>query len=131
MAHEFIRHRSKGFAYTPIIAAGNNANVLHYTENNCQCKAGDLLLMDVAAEYGNYSSDLTRTIPVSGTFTPRQRAVYEAVLRVKKAATKLLVPGTLWKEYHVEVGRIMTSELLGLRLLDKVDVKNEDPQSPV
>ena len=130
LVHEFIRHRSKGFAYTPIIAAGNNANVLHYTENNCQCKAGDLLLMDVAAEYGNYASDLTRTIPVSGTFTPRQRAVYEAVLRVKKAATKLLVPGTLWKEYQVEVGRIMTSELLGLGLLDKVDVKNEDPQSP-
>ena len=130
LVHEFIRHRSKGFAYTPIIAAGNNANVLHYTENNCQCKAGDLLLMDVAAEYGNYASDLTRTIPVSGTFTPRQRAVYEAVLRVKKAATKLLVPGTLWKEYHVEVGKIMTSELLGLGLLDKVDVKNEDPQSP-
>ena len=130
LVHEFIRHRSKGFAYTPIIAAGNNANVLHYTENNCQCKAGDLLLMDVAAEYGNYASDLTRTIPVSGTFTPRQRDVYEAVLRVKKAATKLLVPGTLWKEYHVEVGKIMTSELLGLGLLDKVDVKNEDPQSP-
>lgn len=130
LVHEFIRHRSKGFAYTPIIAAGNNANVLHYTENNCQCKAGDLLLMDVAAEYGNYASDLTRTIPVSGTFTPRQRTVYEAVLRVKKAATKLLVPGTLWKEYHVEVGKIMTSELLGLGLLDKVDVKNEDPQSP-
>jgi len=130
LAHEFIRNRSKGFAYTPIIASGNNANVLHYTENNCQCLAGDLLLMDVAAEYGNYASDLTRTIPVSGKFTARQKAVYEAVLRVKKEATKLLVPGTLWKEYHVEVGKIMTSELIGLQLLDAKDVANQNPEQP-
>ena len=130
LAHEFIRNRSKGFAYTPIIASGNNANVLHYTENNCQCQAGDLLLMDVAAEYGNYASDLTRTIPVSGKFTTRQKAVYEAVLRVKKEATKLLVPGTLWKEYHVEVGKIMTSELIGLQLLDAKDVANQNPEQP-
>ena len=93
--HEFIRNRSKGFAYSPIIAGGNNANVLHYTENNQQCKAGDLVLMDVAAEYGNYASDLTRTVPVSGRFSDRQKAVYQAVLDVKKEATKLLLPGTL------------------------------------
>ena len=130
LIHEFLRHRSKGFAYSPIIAAGNNANVLHYTENNQVCKAGDLILMDVAAEYGNYSSDLTRTIPVSGKFSDRQKAVYEAVLRVKKEATQLLVPGTLWKEYHVEVGKIMTSELLGLGLLDKTDVANQNPDLP-
>ncbi|MGB1448770.1 MAG: aminopeptidase P family protein [Flavobacteriaceae bacterium] len=130
LSHEFLRHRSKGFAYTPIIASGNNANVLHYTENNCQCKEGDLLLMDVAAEYGNYASDLTRTIPVSGKFTARQKAVYEAVLRVKKEATNLLVPGTLWKEYHVEVGEIMTRELLGLGLLDQHDVKKQSPEMP-
>ena len=130
LAHEFIRNRSTGFAYTPIIASGNNANVLHYTENNCQCQAGDLLLMDVAAEYGNYASDLTRTIPVSGKFTARQKAVYEAVLRVKKEASKLLVPGTLWKEYHVEVGKIMTSELIGLELLDAKDVANQNPEQP-
>ena len=130
LIHEFLRHRSKGFAYSPIIAAGNNANVLHYTENNQVCKAGDLILMDVAAEYGNYSSDLTRTIPVSGKFSDRQKAVYEAVLRVKKEATQLLVPGTLWKEYHVEVGKIMTSELLGLGLLDKTDVANQTPDLP-
>jgi len=85
--HEFIRNKSKGFAYTPIIASGNNANVLHYIVNNQQCKDGDLLLMDVAAEYANYSSDMTRTIPVNGKFTDRQKAVYEAVLRVKKEAT--------------------------------------------
>lgn len=129
-AHEFLRNRSKGFAYTPIIASGANANVLHYIENNQECKAGDLLLLDVGAEYANYSSDLSRTIPVSGRFTDRQRAVYNAVLKVKNEATQLLVPGTLWKEYHVEVGKIMTSELLGLGLLDKADVQNEDPAWP-
>jgi len=83
LLHEFVRNRSKGFAYTPIIASGNNANVLHYIENNQQCKDGDLILMDVAAEYANYSSDLTRTIPVNGKFTKRQKEVYNAVLRVK------------------------------------------------
>ncbi|AXT61946.1 aminopeptidase P family protein [Aquimarina sp. AD10] len=130
LLHEFINNRSKGFAYTPIIASGKNANVLHYIENNQQCKAGDLILMDVAAEYANYSSDLSRTIPVSGTYTKRQRAVYDAVLRVKKEATKMLVPGTIWADYHVEVGKIMTSELLGLGLLDKADVQKENPEWP-
>ncbi len=129
-AHEFIRHQSKGFAYTPIIASGQNANVLHYTENNKQCKAGALVLMDVAAEYGNYSSDMTRTVPVSGRFTARQKAVYQAVLKVKKEATQLLIPGTLWKEFHIEVGKIMTSELVQLGLLDKADLQNETPEKP-
>ncbi len=128
--HEFIRNRSKGFAYTPIIACGANANVLHYIENNKECKAGELILMDLAAEYANYSSDMTRTIPVSGRFTARQRSVYDAVLRVKEQATKMLMPGTLWAEYHKEVGKIMTSELLGLGLLDKAAVQNEDPNWP-
>ena len=130
LCHEFLRNRSKGFAYTPIIASGNSANVLHYTENKAQCKTGELILLDVAAEYGNYKSDLTRTIPVSGTFTERQKAVYNAVLRVKNEATKLLVPGTIWKEYHKEVGELMTSELLGLGLLDRADVQNQDPEQP-
>ncbi|MEM1339353.1 MAG: aminopeptidase P family protein [Bacteroidota bacterium] len=128
--HEFVRNRSRGFAYTPIIASGDNANVLHYIDNNQQCQEGDLVLMDVGAEYANYSSDMTRTVPVSGRFTKRQRAVYDAVLRVKNEATKMLVPGTLWAEYHKEVGKIMTSELLGLGLLDSADVKNEDPNWP-
>jgi Xaa-Pro aminopeptidase len=128
--HEFIRNRSKGFAYTPIIASGNNANVLHYIENNKVCKAGDLILMDVGAEYANYASDMTRTIPVSGKFTKRQKDVYNAVLRVKNEATSMLVPGTIWEDYHVEVGKLMTSELLGLGLLDKADVKNENPEWP-
>ncbi len=128
--HEFIRNRSKGFAYTPIIASGNNANVLHYIENNQQLRDGDLILMDLAAEYANYASDMTRTIPANGKFTARQRTVYDAVLRVKKEATKMLVPGTIWAEYHKEVGKIMTSELLGLGLLDKADVQNEDATWP-
>ena len=130
LIHEFVRNRSKGFAYSPIIASGNSANVLHYMENNQECKSGDLILLDVAAEYANYKSDLTRTIPVSGKFSDRQKAVYNAVNHVKKEATKLLVPGTLWKEYHVEVGGIMTSELLKLGLLDKADVQNEDKDWP-
>ena len=128
--HEFLCNRSKGFAYTPIIASGNNANVLHYIENNQPCKDGDLLLLDVGAEYANYSSDMTRTIPVNGKFTQRQKEVYNAVLRVKNEATKMLVPGNFWKEYHVEVGKIMTSELLGLGLIDKADVQNENPDWP-
>lgn len=130
LMHEFLRNRSKKFAYTPIVASGNNANVLHYIENNQQCKDGELILMDFGAEYANYASDLSRTIPVSGRFTKRQKDVYNAVNRVKKEATKMLVPGTLWAEYHVEVGKLMTSELLGLGLLDKADVQNEDPDWP-
>ncbi|HLV63164.1 aminopeptidase P N-terminal domain-containing protein [Galbibacter sp.] len=128
--HEFLRNRSRGFAYTPIVASGNNANVLHYVVNNQQCKEGDLLLLDVGAEYANYASDMTRTIPVSGRFTARQKEVYSAVLNVKKLATQMLVPGTMWKEYHEEVGRLMTSELIGLGLLDKADVQNQDPSWP-
>jgi len=128
--HEFLRNRSKGFAYTPIIGAGYSACVLHYIENNKECKDGDMLLMDVGAEYANYSSDMTRTIPVNGRFTERQKAVYNAVLRVKDEATKMLVPGTDWAEYHKEVGKLMTNELLTLKLLDKADVQNEDPNWP-
>ena len=128
--HEFIRNRSKKFAYTPIIASGNNANILHYIENNAQCKKGELILMDVGAEYANYSSDMTRTIPVSGKYTTRQKNVYNAVLRVKNEATKMLIPGTDWKKYHVEVGKLMTSELLGLGLLDKSDIQSETKEKP-
>lgn len=123
-SHEFLSNRSKGFAYTPIIASGANSNVLHYIENSQQCKAGELILMDVGAEYGNYASDMTRTIPVSGRFTPRQRAVYEAVLKVKDEATKLLIPGVLWKDYHVEVGKLMSSALVDLGLLAKKEISD-------
>ncbi|MGJ8548276.1 aminopeptidase P family protein [Winogradskyella wichelsiae] len=128
--HEFLNNRSKGFAYTPIVASGNNANVLHYIENNKQCKAGDLILLDVGAEYANYASDMSRTIPVSGKFTKRQKEVYNAINSVKNQATKMLSPGTIWADYHIEVGKIMTSELIGLGLLDKADVQNENKDWP-
>jgi Xaa-Pro aminopeptidase len=128
--HEFLINKSKKFAYTPIIASGNNANILHYIENNMQCKDGELILLDVGAEYANYSSDMTRTIPVNGKFNHRQKDVYNSVLKVKNEATKLLIPGTDWAEYHKEVGRLMTSELLDLKLLDKADVQNESEEKP-
>lgn len=130
LMHEFLRNRSKGFAYTPIIASGKNACVLHYIENNQECKDGDVILMDFGAEYANYASDLTRCFPVNGKFNERQRAVYDAVLRVKKASEKLLVPGTFLHEYHKEVGKLMESELLGLGLIDQTDIKNQDPSWP-
>ncbi|WKN43132.1 aminopeptidase P N-terminal domain-containing protein [Tunicatimonas pelagia] len=129
--HEFTRQRSRGFAYEPIIASGGNACVLHYLDNNQECKSGDLLLMDVGAEYANYNADMTRTIPVSGTFTDRQRAVYNAVLRVQREAMQLLRPGNIIKEYHKEVGKIMESELIGLGLLDRTDVKNQNEKQPL
>lgn len=129
-AHEFLRNRSQGFAYTPIIASGKNACVLHYIENNQQCQAEDVILLDVGAEYANYSSDLTRCIPVNGRFTPRQKAVYNAVLHVKKEATKLLVPGTIMAEYHKQVGTLMEEQLVNLGLISLDDIKNQDAAWP-
>jgi Xaa-Pro aminopeptidase len=129
-AHEFLRKRSKGFAYTPIIASGKNACVLHYIENNQQCEAGDVILLDVGAEYANYSSDMTRCIPVNGRFSDRQRAVYNAVLHVKREAEKLLVPGTVMADYHKEVGHLMEAQLLQLGLIDKTDIQNQRPEWP-
>ena len=130
LIHEFIRNRSAGFAYSPIIASGANACVLHYIENNKQCKDGDVLLLDVAAEYANYGSDLSRSIPVNGRFTKRQREVYDAVLRVFKSAKSMLVTGNIWDEYHLEVGKIMESELIGLGLITKEDISKQDPDWP-
>jgi len=129
-AHEFLRNRSQGFAYTPIIASGKNACVLHYIENNQQCQAGDVMLLDVGAEYANYSSDLTRCIPINGRFTPRQKAVYNAVLHVKNEATKLLVPGTIMAEYHKQVGALMEEQLVNLGLISLEDIKNQDAAWP-
>lgn len=130
-AHEFLRNRSRGFAYTPIIASGFSACVLHYIENKAQCKAGDILLMDVGAEYGNYNADMTRSIPVNGKFTKRQKEVYNAVLRVKRAAMAMLSPGNTIPEYHKEVGKVMENELISLGLIDKTEVKNQNPDQPL
>jgi len=128
--HEFVRSSSRGFAYTPIVASGENAVILHYIENNKPCKAGDLLLLDVAAEYANYNSDLTRTIPVNGKFTARQKDVYNAVLRIHREAFKMLKPGVIYFEFQKEIEKLMESELLKLKLIDKTDIKNQKPESP-
>jgi Xaa-Pro aminopeptidase len=128
--HEFIRQRATGHAYNPIIASGPNANILHYNDNNQVCKDGDVILFDFGAEYANYNADMSRSIPVNGRFTDRQRAVYNAVLHVMKEATKMIVAGVIWNEYHEEVGKIMTSELIDLGLLDKHDVEKQNPAIP-
>ncbi len=128
--HEFKRLGSKGFAYTPIIASGVNNIILHYIENSQQCHKGDLILLDVAAEYANYNADMTRTIPVSGRYTLRQKEVYNAVLRIKRQAAKLLRPGVVYFEYQKEIEKLMEAELLKLKLIDKTDVKNQNPESP-
>ena len=128
--HEFIKQRATGHGYTPIIASGNNANILHYNDNNQMCKDGDLILMDFGAEYANYNADLTRTIPVNGKFNPRQKEVYNSVLYVLNEAKKLMVPGTIWNAYHEQVGEIMTEELVKLRLISNDDIKNQNPNYP-
>lgn len=130
LIHEFIRNRSRGFAYGPIIASGFNACVLHYVENNKECKAGDVVLLDVAAEYANYASDLTRCLPINGKFTKRQKDVYNAVLRVMRGATNMLTVGNTIPEYHKAVGELMEKELIDLGLLSMDDIKNQNPEWP-
>lgn len=130
LAHEFLMNSSRGFAYTPIVASGKNACVLHYIENNKECFDGDVILLDVGAEYANYASDLTRCIPVNGKFTPRQKEVYNAVLHVKTEAEKLLVPGTMMADYHKQVGLLMEEQLVNLKLITLDDIKNQNPDWP-
>ena len=131
ITHEFIRNRANGHGYTPIVASGRNACVLHYVVNNNECKDGDVLLLDVGAEYANYSADLTRSIPVNGKFTKRQKDVYNAVLRVMRAATKMLVVGNNITKYHEDVGKVMEEELCKLGLLKADEVKKQDPRQPL
>jgi Xaa-Pro aminopeptidase len=128
--YEFIRKGGTGHAYPPIIASGANACILHYNTNYNTCKDGDLLLMDVGAEYGNYAADMTRTIPVNGKFTHRQRQVYDAVLRILKAAASMLKPGTNIEKWHAEVCKLMEKELVGLGLISKTDLKNQTADTP-
>jgi len=130
LIHEFIRNKSRGFAYGPIIASGPSACVLHYVDNNKICKDGDVILLDVAAEYSNYASDLTRCLPVNGKFSKRQKEVYHSVLKVMKAATNLLKAGNTFEKYNKSVGDLMTEELLQLGLLKTTDVKNQNPEWP-
>lgn len=131
VTHEFIKNRSNGHAYTPIFASGENACILHYTNNNQQCQDGDLVLMDFGAEYANYASDLSRTIPVNGKFSARQKEVYQSVRKVMIEATKMLEVGNVLEDYHKEVCKIMEAELVGLGLIDKQDLARQDPQKPL
>ncbi|WP_231491030.1 aminopeptidase P family protein [Pedobacter sp. Leaf170] len=128
--HEFIRQGGTGHAYTPIIASGHNANILHYNDNNQECKDGDVILFDFGAEYANYNADMSRSIPVSGKFTDRQKQVYKAVHHVMKGATKLLVDGAVWNTYHEQVGELMTEQLVNLGLISTDDVKKQNPAWP-
>ncbi len=128
--HEFLRNRATGPAYSSIIASGANACVLHYVDNNQECRDGDVILMDFGAEYANYAADLTRSIPVNGRYNPRQKAVYNAVLKVVHAATQMLRPGVFIDEYHKEVGKIMEAELITLGLLTKEQIANQNPNVP-
>jgi Xaa-Pro aminopeptidase len=128
-AHEFTRRRAK-FAYNPIIAAGANACVLHYLANDQVCRRGELLLLDVAASYANYNADLTRTIPVGGRFTRRQRQVYNAVLRVMRASIRGATVGKLHRDWQKESQAMMNEELLSLGLLRPRDVKKQTEDEP-
>ncbi len=129
--HEFIRQKATGHAYNPIIASGKNANILHYNDNNQICLDGDVILFDFGAEYANYNADMSRSVPVNGRFGKRQKDVYNSVLRIMKEAKKMLLPGTIWNEYHDEVGKVVESELLSLGLLDKHDIAKQDTRVPV
>lgn len=129
--HEFIRSGASGHAYEPIIASGANACYLHYNTNNDQLRDGDLLFMDFGAEYANYAADMSRSIPVNGKFSPRQRQVYEAVLRVMQYAKQLLSPGVTIQNYHKEVCKTMNLELIGLGLYTEEDVLHAPAASPM
>jgi Xaa-Pro aminopeptidase len=132
ITHEFIRNRATGHAYTPIVASGKNACVLHYISNQGACNDGELLLMDFGAEYANYAADLTRTVPVNGRFTARQKEIYNAVLRVMKQAREMLRPGLSLFDYNTNlVGKLMEEELLSLKILNATDVKKQDPANPL
>lgn len=130
LAHEYLRRRSRVWSFSPIIASGKNATVLHYIENNAMCRDGELLLLDCAAEYANYHSDMTRTIPVNGRFSPRQRAVYEAVLRVLHFTKTQLKPGVLLRDVQKLVEKNTEDELIGLGLLTEDQRAKQDEEKP-
>ncbi|GAB1405235.1 Xaa-Pro aminopeptidase [anaerobic digester metagenome] len=131
ITHEFIRSGASGHAYPPIVASGADNCILHYSINSKKCEDGDLLLLDFGAEYANYAGDCSRTIPVNGKFTPRQRQVYEAVLRILRKASRMLLPGTTLEKYHAEVCKLMEEELIGLGLFTRADVDAQDPDNPL
>ena len=127
--HSFLSQRASGPAYNSIIASGDNARILHYISNDQECRDGDLILLDFGAEYGGYCADLTRTIPVNGKFTRRQKTVYNACLHLHEYAKSLLKPGITIIDYTDKVGEEATQQFLKIGLLKKTDVKNEDPEN--
>ena len=131
ITYEFMKQGANGHAYAPIVASGISACVLHYISNDKPCNSGDLLLLDFGAEYANYAADLSRTIPVNGKFTKRQKECYNAVLSVMKRAQKLIVPGTTIDKINAEVVKMMEKEMIKLGLFTEKDVKNQDPSSPL
>jgi len=131
ICHEFLRNRSRGPAFETIIASGVDSCTLHYVRNDKQCREGDLVLIDFGAEYANYAADVTRTVPVNGRFSKRQKDVYNAVLKVHKAAIRMLTPGNTLDEYTREVGQVMETELIGLGLLDAGEVKKQSEDKPL
>jgi Xaa-Pro aminopeptidase len=128
MEHEFAFNGANGSAYQPIVASGENSCVLHYTENDKECRDGDVVLFDFGAEYANYAADISRTIPVNGKFTPRQRELYNLVLRVQKKAIQKLVPGNTPEKYNEFVNKEMEQEMVKIGLLDAEKVKRQDPE---
>jgi Xaa-Pro aminopeptidase len=130
ITHEFLRNRATRHAYGNIIASGDRARILHYVENNQVCKNGELILMDFGAEYGNYCADMTRTIPVNGKFTKRQKDVYNACLAVHNYAKSILKPGISILAYTAKVNVYMEQQLVNLGLISKADIKNQDPANP-
>jgi len=127
--HSFLSQRATGPAYASIIASGDRARTLHYVSNDQECKDGELVLMDFGAEYGGYNADLTRTVPVNGKFTRRQKTVYNACLHLHDFAKSLLRPGITITNYTDKVGEEATQQFLKIGLLKKSDVKNEDPEN--
>ncbi len=131
ITHEFIRNGATGHAYSPIVASGKSSNILHYINNDKPCKDGDVLLLDFGAEYANYAADLTRTIPVDGKFTKRQKEVYNAVLRIQRKAMKMLRPGKKLDDFNKDVGKVIEEELIKVSLLKTADVKKQDANKPL
>jgi Xaa-Pro aminopeptidase len=128
--HSYISNRGNGHSFSPIVASGQNSCILHYNDNNKQCKDGDVILIDTGADYANYASDMTRTLPVNGKFTTRQKQVYNAVLQVMNEAKKLLKPGVMLMDYQAQVGLIMEAELMKLGLLTADDIAKQNPNWP-
>jgi Xaa-Pro aminopeptidase len=131
LTHEFLKNRSRGHAFAPILASGGSACVLHYITNNNQCQNDEMILMDFGAEYANYNADITRCLPVNGKFSDRQKEVYEAVLRVMKAAKKMLIVGNTMEKLRKEVGKIMEIELIKLGLLNQEEVNKQNEDTPL